>query len=352
MATAYQPGVRVSEYVLEHQLGMGSFSEVWQARHHVWEDERVAVKLPIEPEYVRYIQHEGILVHGLRHPNIVRVMGLDPFAEIPYLVMELVRGPSLRQLIDEHPDGLPIPGALAILRGLLAALAAAHANNVLHRDLKPSNVLLDLESTSLAEISPERVKVSDFGLGVRDADTLRSIVQSVSMERESKVVGTLAYLAPELRDNRSDADARTDLYAVGIILFEMLTGERPAGAELPSTVRSDTPQWLDDVFRRLYARRESRFESADAVVEELRKHHTDAPLRGVVPPVPPIPRSSGARRSCRNCGHAAHPDDQFCTQCGDQIAARIRRCPRCQAFPGASDRFCIHCGAALGSEVA
>src|SRR5512135_2030419 len=103
--TKYQPGVRVSEYVLESCIGAGTFGEVWQAQHHVWKNERVAVKLPTEPEYVRYLQREGIVVHGLQHPNIIRVIGLDPYAETPYLVMELVKGPSLKQAIQEHPTG-------------------------------------------------------------------------------------------------------------------------------------------------------------------------------------------------------------------------------------------------------
>src|SRR5512140_547017 len=132
--TKYQPGVRVSEYVLEQLLGAGTFGEVWQARHHVWNDDRVAVKLPTEPEYVRYLQREGVVVHGIRHPNIVRIIGLDPFGEIPYLVMELVKGPALRDVLKEHPQGLPVETTLVVLRGMLRAMAAAHEANVIHRD--------------------------------------------------------------------------------------------------------------------------------------------------------------------------------------------------------------------------
>src|SRR5574337_1777796 len=83
---------------------------------------------------------------------------------------------------------------------------------------------------SLEQLTPELVKISDFGLGAGDADTLRSIAQSVSLDRENKLVGTLAYMAPELREGRQAADARSDLFAIGAILFELLTGERPAGA--------------------------------------------------------------------------------------------------------------------------
>ncbi|MCP5109281.1 MAG: protein kinase, partial [bacterium] len=101
METKYQAGLRVHEYVLEECLGAGAFGEVWRARHHVTESVEVAIKLAVEPDYVRYLKNEGDIVHRLRHPNIVSVLGIDPYADTPYLVMELVEGPSLRQLLDE-----------------------------------------------------------------------------------------------------------------------------------------------------------------------------------------------------------------------------------------------------------
>ena len=79
-------------------MGAGSFGEVWRARHHVF-GEFVAIKIPTDPKFVRNLQREGVAVHGLRHPNIVRAIDLDPYADPPYLVMEYVDGPSLRQVI-------------------------------------------------------------------------------------------------------------------------------------------------------------------------------------------------------------------------------------------------------------
>jgi len=344
MKGTYQPGLRVSEYALEQRVGTGSFGEVWRARHHIWENERVAIKLPTEPEYVRYLQREGIVVHGLRHSNIVRVIGMDPYADVPYLVMELVEGPSLRQVIEEHPRGVPLEVAVTILRGLLSALAVAHGNGVLHRDLKPGNVLLNLAGRRLAELSPQDVKVSDFGLGIGSPETLREIVQSASLDREDRLVGTMAYMAPELRDGRQPADARSDLYSVGVIFFELLTGERPAGAELPSTLRSDVPQELDRLFGRLYARRERRYGSAQEVLKDLER--ISQPAGRPVPPPPP--RTGPARRrSCPRCGEVVLSSDQFCTQCGKQLVTPVRRCPACGAYPGPDDLFCIFCGQRL-----
>ena len=347
--TKYQPGMRVSEYVLEECVGSGTFGEVWRARHHVWEKEHVAIKLPTEPEYVRYLQREGIMVHGIKHANIIRVSGFDPYAEHPYLVMELVDGPSLRQVINEHTQGLPIDIAIATLRGILGAMDAAHTANVLHRDLKPGNILLNLADRALSDLTVDDVKIGDFGLGVDSADTLRSIAQSASLARDDQLVGTLAYMAPELRDGQQKPSARSDLYSIGVMLFEMLTGERPAGAELPSTVRADVPAALDEVFRRLYARYESRFESARAVLDDLNVRL--AAGRMAPPPPPPVSsKPSNIQRklhTCPGCNHLVHDDDQHCTHCGHQLVPQVRRCPSCHGYPGVHDQYCIFCGATL-----
>ncbi len=346
MTSSYEPGLRASEYVLEERLGSGTFGEVWRARHHIWEDERVAIKLPTEPEYVRYMQREGMVVHGLKHPNVVRVMGLDPYADIPYLVMELVKGPSLREVLNEHPKGLAINTAVTILRGILNAMVVAHANNVLHRDLKPGNVLLNLDGKAVEEVIQNDVKVSDFGLGVANAETFKSIVQSASIDRESKIVGTLAYMAPEVRDGGIKADPRSDLYSIGVILFELLTGVRPAGAELPSTLQAEVPAALDEVFRNLYVRHERRYESAQAVLEDL-DARLNPPKAVPPPPLPQAPADQNARRSCPACGQVVEPYDQYCTQCGRQMVPEVRRCPSCGGYPGSGDAFCIFCGVKL-----
>ncbi|RMF79648.1 MAG: hypothetical protein D6744_08925 [Planctomycetota bacterium] len=355
MATQYEPGVRVSEYVLEERIGAGTFGEVWRAKHHIW-DEQVAIKLPTEPQYVRYLRREGMVVHGLRHPNIVGVKGLDPYGEIPYLIMELVSGPSLRQVIDEHEAGLPIETVQTVLRGVLEAMKVAHQAHVLHRDLKPGNVLLDLDGRELTELTVEQVKVSDFGLGSGGADVLRSIAQSASMDRDDKLVGTLAYMAPELRDGKQQADERSDLYSIGVMLFEMLTGERPVGAETPSTLRSTTPPILDEVFRKLYARHANRYESVEQVLSELTSIG-DEPT-AAIPPIPPPPPPVGARpvsearpgSPCPKCRQPTETFDQFCTHCGQQLVADLRQCSSCGAYPGPEDRYCIFCGARLPSR--
>lgn len=345
-APKYQPGTRVSEYRLEEPVGIGSFGEVWRARHHIWESEQVAIKLPTQPDYVRYLQREGVVVHGLRHPNIVRVLGLDPYADIPYLVMELVSGPSLRDVINQHKQGLPGPTVHTVLEGMLRALVVAHEANVLHRDLKPGNILLQLEKRPLAELRVDDVKVSDFGLSFADSTGSRSVLDSASLGGQEHQVGTLAYMAPETREGAGPPDPRSDLYSVGVVLFEMLTGERPAGAELPSALRTDTAPGLDEIYRRLYARIDRRYPSARAALADLELLRGPQGAHAVPGALPPIPASREERR-CVRCKAYTSPEDQFCTVCGAQLVSQVRRCGQCNAFPAPDDRYCIYCGAAL-----
>src|SRR5262249_3344799 len=160
--------------------------------------------------FVRNLQKEGLTVHGLNHPNIVRAIGLDPYAEIPYLVMEYVDGLSLDKLIAKFPGGLPIRVTQAILCGVLRALEHAHSQSVIHRDIKPANILVSGGATKPVEdLTIDDVKVTDFGLGLAGQVTASSILQSGSLLAEDgrSISGTLAYMAPEQRDGGT-TDAR------------------------------------------------------------------------------------------------------------------------------------------------
>src|SRR5918992_5990038 len=119
------PNQRVGEYVLQERISAGTFGEVWRAHHHVWTDQHVAVKIPTDPQYLRNLQREGVAIHGLVHPNIVRALGFDPYADPAYLTMEYVPGTSLRPLIQKK--ALSIRDAVAVMRQVLAGLGYAHA---------------------------------------------------------------------------------------------------------------------------------------------------------------------------------------------------------------------------------
>src|SRR5215216_2564996 len=128
------PNQRVGEYVLQERIAAGAFGEVWRAQHHVWSDQLVAVKIPTDPQYIRNLQHEGTAIHGLQHPNVVRAMGFDPYAETPYLTMEYIPGTSLRPLITGKK--IKPKDAIHIMRQVLAGLGYAHSQGIVHRDVK------------------------------------------------------------------------------------------------------------------------------------------------------------------------------------------------------------------------
>lgn len=353
---APQVGDRISEYILIELLGAGSFGQVWKARHHVWQDEFVAIKVPTDSQFVRNLQKEGCTIHGLRHRNIVRAIGLDPYGPIPYLVMEFVDGLSLAAWVSRFAKGLPVQAAQRILIGILHALDHAHSSGVIHRDIKPANILIaGGADRPIDSVGVDDVKVTDFGLGLAGQITANSILQSGSLVAEDgrSISGTLAYMSPEQRDGGT-ADARSDLYSVGIVLFEMLTGERPSGSDMPSHLREGLPSWVDPVFARLYTRRDRRFASAADVIRAIEP----AAARGVVAPTPPpIPESYAAprrrpdARACPSCHEPTEPGDNFCILCGAQLVGEIRRCPSCGGYPDSGDQFCIHCGFALTARM-
>lgn len=342
---------RISEYILEQPLGRGTFGEVWRARHHVWADQCVAIKIPTDPSYLHNLQREGTAVHGLEHPNIVRALGFDPYADPPYLVMEYVPGSSLRPLIESR--SLTPEQAVAILRQVLSGLSHAHSHGLVHRDMKPENILIHERASREGYDAPGVVKVTDFGLG-KAATTAQaqSIAYSASLAADDakRIAGTLDYMAPEQR-NGDGVDARADLYACGIILYELLTGERPAGTDMPSDLNAASPKFLDEVFRRSYARLEKRYASAEEFLGAL-----SAPTPPPLPPPLPWERRpsaglAGARgKLCPSCRRPVAANDQFCMHCGLQLVEWVLRCPQCGAYPDPADHYCIFCGTAISPQ--
>ncbi|HEV2292636.1 MAG TPA: serine/threonine-protein kinase [Tepidisphaeraceae bacterium] len=335
-----QNGQRVGEYVLEEPLGKGAFGQVWRARHHAWLDQVVAVKIPTDPAYLRNLQREGAAVQGLVHPNIARAIAFDPYADSAYLVTEYVPGSSLRPLIAGK--SLAPADAVAVMQQVLAGLKHAHANGIVHRDVKPENILVHERAAREGYATEGVVKVTDFGLGRAAGDgAMQSIAYSASIAdpKARELAGTLDYMAPEVRSGSADADARADLYACGVVLYELLTGERPAGTDVPSDVNENVPKQLDDVFRRAYARLEKRFTSADEFLIALSS-----------PGAAPLPARVLTTPTCPHCRRGVNFGDQFCMHCGVQVAATVRRCTKCGAYPDAADQYCIFCGDSLSPQ--
>jgi serine/threonine-protein kinase len=345
---------RVGEYVLQERINAGTFGEVWKAHHHVWADQLVAVKIPNDPQFIRNLQREGMAIHGLQHPNIVRAIGFDPYAETPYLAMEFIPGTSLRPLIQNR--SMTVPDVVAIMRQVLAGLGHAHKSNVVHRDVKPENILIHENAHRDGFATEGLVKVTDFGLGKTATNTaVGSIAFSQSLDSPAarEIAGTLDYMAPEQRSG-APVDARGDLYSCGVLLFEMLTGERPAGTDLPSDLNPAVPKSLDEAFRKSYTRLDKRFTSADEFLKALGPSGPP-PLPGGRPITTSFPTHApasapgnpSARSQCPQCRQAIEGTDQFCMHCGVQLVESVRRCPQCGAYPDETDQYCIFCGQSL-----
>jgi beta-lactam-binding protein with PASTA domain len=185
-------------------------------------DRTVALKimhaeLATDEDFVRRFVGEARSVARLSHPNVVTVFDQGADGRTLYLAMEYVPGRTLRDLLTER-GVLPPREALDIMEGVLAGLAAAHEAGIAHRDVKPENVLLT---------DTRVVKVADFGLA--------RVLAGVSQTRSGMIIGTAAYLAPE-QVSGGAADARTDVYAAGVMLFELLTGRQPHTGESPLAV--------------------------------------------------------------------------------------------------------------------
>jgi TolB-like protein len=242
-----------------------------------------------DPERLARFQREARAVATLNHPHIVTLHSIEEADGVHFLTMELVDGQSLDHRISE--GGLPIEQILEIAGALAEALAAAHEKGIVHRDLKPANVMVTHEG---------RIKVLDFGLAkeIHTADSSGVTLTSAEGTKVGVVMGTLAYMSPEQVAGRA-IDHRTDIFSVGIMLYEMASGRRPfegaSSAELASAILRDTPRPLNEL------RAELPEEFVRAIQRCLEKSAADRfpsardlrnQLRGVTAGAPPIPTAT------------------------------------------------------------
>ena len=288
-------GKRLGHYEIVAKIGAGGMGEVYRARDTKLERE-VAVKIlppPMaqDPERRARFAREAKAVAALRHPHIVTIHSVEEIDGVPFLTMELLQGRTLAECIP--PGGYEMERFFALAIAIADAVGLAHSRGIAHRDLKPGNVVLEHE---------HHVKVLDFGLAKMMAAAADGPSATVlgTVTGEGRVLGTAAYMAPEQAEGKP-TDARSDVFSLGIMFYEMLTGDRPfkgtndistLSAILRDTPRPVTeirpalPQHLGRIVRRCLEKDpERRYESARALrveLEALRDELRDAGHAGVV----------------------------------------------------------------------
>jgi len=282
-------------------------AEVYRA-YHPFLDRFVAIKvlhsfLADDPEFKSRFEREARNIARLRHSNIVQVYDFETDVETEsfYMVMELIDGLTLKEhlyRLAERGELLPFGEALRITREAAGALAYAHSQDMIHRDVKPANLMLDHD---------KRVVLTDFGIA--------KIVTNLQFTASGGMVGTPAYMAPEQGLGEA-GDERSDLYSLGVILFQMVTGQLPYEAETPLAVilkhlndpvpsarrvNPEVPEEVDRIIMQLMAKDpDNRYQSANELIEDLRKVEAGQPieareqLRTVPPAVERGPGSSGS----------------------------------------------------------
>ncbi|MCP5095841.1 MAG: protein kinase [Chloroflexi bacterium] len=222
-------GTTITPYIIGELLGQGGMSKVYKGQHTRLKRE-VAIKvLPVEfaneQDFRSRFEREAQAVASLRHANIVQVYDFGDFDGTYYMVMEYIDGQDLMAHLMEHKM-LTIAQAFPIMKDVAAALDFAHERGIVHRDVKPSNIMLQKGKNG---VMPHRTYLTDFGIAkIRSSSTISS--------RTGGMLGTLNYMSPEQIQGTATVNHRTDIYALGVVLFRMLTGLLPFESSSPGAI--------------------------------------------------------------------------------------------------------------------
>jgi tRNA A-37 threonylcarbamoyl transferase component Bud32 len=225
MAPQKLEGMNLGKYQLREQLGHGGMASVYRA-YHPQLDRFVAVKvlrgeLVDDAEFLARFQREAKIVAALRHANIVQVYDADMQDDIYYMVMELLEGDTLKARLTDYrarEEPMPLGEVVRVMLDVLDGLAYAHGEGMIHRDLKPANIMLTKRGQAV---------ITDFGIA--------QMVGATRYTMSGALMGTLNYISPE-QGMQNQSDARSDLYSLGIVLYEMLTGKPPFDADTPLAI--------------------------------------------------------------------------------------------------------------------
>lgn len=217
-------GEILGHYQVTEEIGIGGIGKVYRCIDRMLQRD-VAIKV-LKPELARHaevvarFQSEAVLQARLDHPNIAKVYAFHPHGDSFFMVMEYVKGESLENIISqlnadspepENPKGIPVEQATFIFKQVLSGIAYAHKHGIIHRDLKPGNIMLTFDGVA---------KVMDFGIAKVLGSTRR-------MTNAGRMVGTIEYMSPEQIKGSAELDQRSDIYSLGILFYEMLTGKVP-----------------------------------------------------------------------------------------------------------------------------
>ena len=276
MIPASLEGQTLGKYRVLEPLGRGGMARVYRA-YHPQLDRYVAIKvlrsdLVEDEEFLTRFRREAQAVAALRHANIVQVYDFDVEDSLSYMVMELLEGDTLKARLSDYRlrgERMPLGDAVRILLDVLDGLAYAHSEGMIHRDVKPANILLTRRGQAV---------VSDFGIA--------QIVGSTHHTATGALMGTLSYMAPE-QGLEGQSDARSDIYSLGIVLYEMLTQRTPYDADtplavlmkhlkgplpLPRQVDPSVPEPFERVVLKALAKEpDDRYQSAEAMARALRE---------------------------------------------------------------------------------
>ena len=339
-------GMEVGGCRIQSLLGKGTGGAVYLAKH-VGLDREVAVKLlpsaSQDPDMIQRLLSEARAVAKLEHENIVQVHDVGFRNGYFYIVMQFLRGQTLEKYLKEMGP-LPVATAMEMARGVAQGLVAAHAKGIIHRDLKPENVMIS---------EGNRVRLTDFGLA-RDLENPE--------EKPGLIVGTPYYMSPEQWLGHK-ADERSDLYSLGVMLYQMVTGKRPFEGETvqevmdlhlkttprsPRSLNSSLTDGASAMIRKLIVKApKKRYENALKLLRDLKKV--------IAGEEPDALREFGARVKCGFCETFNPMRSKKCQVCGEplgavaaaplEIAARSDefRCPGCDTLNRRGSRACGSC---------
>ncbi len=275
--SAWAEGILIrGKYQILGKLGEGGMGSVFKALHVAFNELRalkvISPTLMADELFVRRFKQEAVITRSLVHQNAVRVDDIDEAEDgRPFIVMEYIEGKSLKELIQENGP-LPVPRVCSIIKQVAAALGAAHQLHMVHRDIKPGNIVL--VNTPQGELA----KVLDFGIAkIKEAHARESAVMRLSSG--NIIMGTPEYMSPEQASGKggNELDGRSDLYSLGVVMYEMLSGDLPFKAETTMSMMLARLQTPPRPLRTLHPELQIPASVANLVMKTLEKDPTDRP---------------------------------------------------------------------------